>query len=129
MKTEYRALLFRYQAHLSRLTDAAHIRSKVEAVLDGGHFGEEILGTFASVADAIACAKQPDVSPVITDAWAFGKMLLWESTEAVRIDIDEDGEEYWGDGDLLVQYPTPEDLVAFVLDKFAADETEEEEEE
>lgn len=127
MKTEYRALIYRHQAHLTRPTDAAHIRAKVDAVLDGDHIGEEILGTFASVADAIACAKQPDVSPVITDAWAFGKMLLWESTEVVRIDIDEDGEEDWGDGDLLVQYPTPEELVAFVLDKFATEEDEEDE--
>lgn len=128
MTTTYAAILYRHEAHITLPTNKAHILARINADLGGDQEGET-LGRFHTEAEAIACAKQPDVSPVIKDAWAGGKLLLWESTEVVPIDIDEDGEEIWSDESSVIQYPTPEDLVAFVLDTFETEEAEEEEEE
>lgn len=127
MKTEYRALLYRYEVHLTLLTDKAHILSKVNDELYGDHIGERVLGTYETVADAIARAKQPDVSPTLFDAPAFGKLLVWQTTEVIKIAIDDDGDEDWDDEALVIQYPTPEELVAYVLECAREDEEEEEE--
>lgn len=126
MTTTYAALLYRHEAHITRITDKAHILNAINADLGGDQEGET-LGRFDTEAEAIACAQQPNVSPIIKDAWAFGKLLLWESTEVVRIDIDEDGEEVWSDESSVIQYPTPEELVSFVIDKFTPEDDEEEE--
>lgn len=121
MTTTYAAILYRHEAHITHHTNKAHILARINGDLGGDQEGE-ILGRFDTEAEAIACAQQPNVSPVIKDAWAFGKLLLWESTEVVRIDIDEDGEEFWSDESSVIQYPTPEDLAAFVINEFTPEE-------
>lgn len=128
MTTTYAAILYRHEAHITRPTDKAHILSKINADLGGDQEGET-LGRFATEDEAIACAKAPNVSPVLKDAWGSGMLLLWGSTEVVRIDIDEDGEEVWNGESSVIQYPTPEELVSFVIDKFTPEEEEEAEEE
>lgn len=126
--TTYAAMLYRHEAHISRPTDKAHILAKINADLGGDQEGET-LGRFATEAEAIACAQQPNVSPALKDAWAFGKLLLWESTEVVRIDIDEDGEEIWSNESNVIQYPSTEELATFVINEFTPEEDEEDEEE
>ena len=124
MTTTYAAILYRHEAHITHPTNKAHILARINGDLGGDQEGET-LGHFATEAEAIACAKQPNVSPIIKDAWGSGKLLLWESTEVVRIDIDEDGEEIWNDESSVIQYPTPEELAAFVIDRFTPEEEEE----
>lgn len=123
--TTYAAILYRHEAHITRPADKAHILYAINADLDGDQEGET-LGRFATETEATAYAQQPNVSPVLKDAWGSGKLLLWESTEVVRIDIDEDGEEAWSDESTVIQYPTPEDLASFVINEFTPEEDEEE---
>lgn len=128
MNTGYKALLYKYEAHITRFFDVNHMRRKIGEAMYGDN-DPEILGVFGSEEEAVECAKQPNVSPQLKDAWGSGKLLLWGTTAVVPFSVDEDGEETLDfDEEFVVQCLSEEDLVAFVANETESSEEEDEDE-